>query len=327
MKKGSLIISLDFELFWGIFDHANVEDKKKYFDNTLKVIPEILSLFEKYQIKATWATVGFLFFKDLNELLQNLPDIQPQYIQKKLSAYHFIKDNQKLIEKNLSYFFAPDMIQKISKTTGQEIATHTFSHYYCLEEGQNEEDFKKDIKAFKNIADKLDIKTESLVFPRNQYNKNYLDICIQQGLKVIRTNPDYWFWDMSRSETFIKKIIRTLDAYMPIGNMSFDSSHIQFYKNKLVLLPASRFYRPVEKNVLLNKLRLRRIIKEMEKAAINKRFYHLWWHPHNFGLYPQQSLKELEELLNHFALLKENYGMESLAMSDFYTLINNNNLV
>ena len=61
MEKGTLVISLDFELIWGIFDHADIVNKKDYFDNTLKVIPKILDCFEKNGVKATWATVGMLF--------------------------------------------------------------------------------------------------------------------------------------------------------------------------------------------------------------------------------------------------------------------------
>lgn len=40
MKKGTLVISLDFELIWGIFDHADIVNRKEYFDNTLQVIPK-----------------------------------------------------------------------------------------------------------------------------------------------------------------------------------------------------------------------------------------------------------------------------------------------
>ena len=65
---GTLIVSLDFELFWGMLDVCKLED---YRDNVLggrKAIPQMLELFEKYGIHATWATVGFLFAENYEEL-------------------------------------------------------------------------------------------------------------------------------------------------------------------------------------------------------------------------------------------------------------------
>ena len=44
-----------------------------------------------------------------------------------------------------SYFFAPELIRSIHETKGQEIGTHTYSHYYCLEDSQNEIQFENDL--------------------------------------------------------------------------------------------------------------------------------------------------------------------------------------
>ena len=41
------------------------------------VIPRLLVIFNKYKIKATFSTVGLLFFESKKELLSNLPDIKP----------------------------------------------------------------------------------------------------------------------------------------------------------------------------------------------------------------------------------------------------------
>ena len=56
MKNGSLVISLDFELLWGVFDKVDWKQQKDYFLSTRKIIPEILGLFEQYEISCTWAT-------------------------------------------------------------------------------------------------------------------------------------------------------------------------------------------------------------------------------------------------------------------------------
>ena len=72
------IISLDYELRWGVF---NVFDER-YDDNLLgarQVIPQILNLFKEHRIKATWAIVGLLFNSTKEEFYKNKPLLEPSY--------------------------------------------------------------------------------------------------------------------------------------------------------------------------------------------------------------------------------------------------------
>ena len=45
------------------------------------------------------------------------------------------------------FHYGQSLLEKISRYEGQEISTHTFSHYYCLEDGQTAEQFEADLKA------------------------------------------------------------------------------------------------------------------------------------------------------------------------------------
>src|SRR5262245_27879839 len=57
---GTFVISLDYELMWGVRDHAT---RESYGSNVLggrEAIPVMLELFEKRNIQATWAIVGAL---------------------------------------------------------------------------------------------------------------------------------------------------------------------------------------------------------------------------------------------------------------------------
>ena len=54
----------------------------------------------------------------------------------------------------------------------------------------------------------------------------------------------------------------------------------------------------------------------MTAAAKKNEIYHLWWHPHNFGNYPQESMLELKELISHFKSLESNYGFASVNMAE-----------
>ena len=57
-KKGLFIISLDFELLWGVRDKRTKETYGQNILGVQEVIPQLLDLFDKYDITATFATVG-----------------------------------------------------------------------------------------------------------------------------------------------------------------------------------------------------------------------------------------------------------------------------
>ena len=66
--KGKFVISLDFELMWGMRDKKTLEQYGENIIGVHAVIPRLLELFTSYNIEATFSTVGFLFFKNKSEL-------------------------------------------------------------------------------------------------------------------------------------------------------------------------------------------------------------------------------------------------------------------
>lgn len=317
--NGNFIISLDFELHWGVAEVRDVETYSQYFLNTRATIIEMLQLFKEYNIRVTWATVGFLFAESLEEAMAFCPDKQPSYIDQKLNYYNLFKN--KTVGSNETtdpYHFGASLIEEILKIKGQELASHTFSHYYCNEPGQTIEEFEMDLEASQNISqNKFNQTLTSLVFPRNQYNCLYLQSLKNNNYKVIRTNPNVWFWNSTNK---LIPLARAVDTLIPISkNLIFKDSEIKI-ENGVVLLPASRFFRPYsEKEKLIQKLKMRRIKKEMLSAAKKGENYHLWWHPHNFGFFPRQNLIQLRELLEYYKRLNTDYHFSSKNMGDFNT--------
>lgn len=68
---------------------------------------------------------------------------------------------------------------------------------------------------------------------------------------------------------------------------------------------------------------MKRILTEMTEAAKKKAYYHLWWHPHNFGNNPRECLAELEQIVQHFISLKKTYGFRSMTMKETTDLLLN----
>jgi len=156
-----------------------------------------------------------------------------------------------------------------------------------------------------------------LVFPRNQFNKDYLSICHEVGITSVRSNPDIWYWTSSADSSLLKRIFRTGDAYLKfqpykmvfLNEIRADELPIQ--------LPAARLYRPWKPRFpLLNKLKMRRILNEMTEAAQLGGYYHIWWHPENLGNHPEECLSEIRVMLEHFKKLEDAYGFESLTMGE-----------
>jgi peptidoglycan/xylan/chitin deacetylase (PgdA/CDA1 family) len=318
MENGKFVISLDFELNWGAAENDDLVLKKKYFDNTRYAVPKILELFENFNIHATWATVGFLFAKNLTQLNKFCPDLKPTYKNKFLSYYNLLDQNKIGInEENDPYHYGFTLISKILRTPNQELASHTFAHYYCNETGQTIDQFEADLTAAQLIS-KENFKTElkSLVFPRNQFNSEYLKVAIKKGILVVRSNPNVWFW---RKTSKWMSVARAFDTLVLISNSLVYKKESCEISDGLLLLPASRFLRPYSKNEkFLQRIKLNRVKKEMTKAAKNNEIYHLWWHPHNFGSSTKENLFYLEAILIHFSNLRNKYNFQSKSMLEMH---------
>lgn len=102
MNSGIFCISIDFELMWGRRDLQNADYFKKRIPLERKVINKIINLFRKYNIPATWATVG------------------------------------KIYEKNNPDYYGIDIINKITKLKNQEIGSHSYTHKVFTEISQQD---------------------------------------------------------------------------------------------------------------------------------------------------------------------------------------------
>jgi peptidoglycan/xylan/chitin deacetylase (PgdA/CDA1 family) len=318
MEHGKLVISLDFELMWGVRDKRTIESYGKNILGVHQVIPRLLKTFESHKVKGTFSTVGFLFFEKKSELLANLPASLPNYTNNLLSPYGRYFDQVGVNAQSDPHHFAPRLIRQILESPGQEISTHTFSHYYCLEEGQNADNFKADIESARKVAEIYNIKLTSLVFPRNQFNDEYLQVCRELGIICIRGNEHSWLYEArnAEKENLTRRALRLIDAYINIsGHNCYDDDYL---KSKFpVDIAASRFLRPFSgKLKILDGLRLRRIRSGMTYAAKNGLTYHLWWHPHNFGINQDENFLFLNKILDHYTYLNSKYNFRSYTMSE-----------
>lgn len=317
---GIFTISLDFELHWGVFDKKDRQARKVCYQNTLSLITPMLEQFSQYGVHVTWATVGALYAADKQEWEQYKPTTLPAYNVPSYSAYEWVNSNGLDGDINWAHF-APREVAAILQYPGQELGTHTFGHYYCLEPQSRPAAFGADLDAVISISNKFNTRPVSLVFPRNQFNRDFLKVCLDKGIKAVRSNPDSWFWTPVANDesSLARKVFRTGDGYISMGkHTSYPLSKIVNTPGEPLQLPASRLLRPWQPQYsFANTLKLRRILNEMEVAAKRNECYHLWWHPENFGYYPKENMQEFQIILEHYKVLSNKYGMRSWNMGEY----------
>ena len=323
--KGHFIISLDYEIHWGVFDKRTVEEYKENLINVGKVIDRLLELSDKYDIKLTFSTVGFLFAKDKKELLEFTPKKKPTYNVEKHSPYNLI-DTIGENEKEDPFHYGYSSIKKIINNGNHEIGTHTFCHYYCHIPGQTPEQFDDDINSAINIAKSKGVEIKSLVFPRNMIDVDktsdipILNVLKKYGITSFRGKEKSFIYNIHITKFYknwlIFKILKFLDAYISItGPNTYNVLKIN--KNRDVInLPSSRMLRAYStKFKQFESFKLKRIKRAMKHAAKKGEMFHLWWHPHNFGAQTDKNFKNLESIFKTYKELHKTHGFQSETMT------------
>lgn len=317
MSGSCLVISLDFELMWGVRDHRTTADYGDAVLGVRKALPELLNLFKRHNVRATWATVGLLFARNRQEMLDHYPNLRPAYRHARLSPYEDILSRIGADESKDPWHYGRSLVEQVLQSDGQEIATHTYSHYYCLEEGETIAAFEADLQAASVIMATAGVRPSSIVFPRNQLTDAHVQACVNHGIQAYRGNPETFLYK-ARSKDNVNLFLRGLrliDGSFPVsGNLSYKPGVRQ---GRCANVRASRFFRPYEPRIgPMNELHVQRIMREMESAATRGQIYHLWCHPHNFGRYTGVQLARLERILQNFSRLQDRHGMQSNTMSE-----------
>ena len=192
--------------------------------------------------------------------------------------------------------------------------------------GQTVEQFEEDLKAAVSIASKMDIKLESIVFPRNmmdlryEQDKPYAETFYKLGFKSFRGKEKAYIYNIFTQKFYhgwyIFKVLRMMDAYVNITGMNTYNMKASYKKGKPLNIPSSRLLRAYNQNFsFLEPLKVKRITNGMRFAAKKNEMFHLWWHPHNFGTCIDQNFKNLETIFQEYACLNKSHNFQSETMT------------
>ena len=309
VRRGALVVSLDFELTWGV-RHAG---RRVDADGARRAVDALLSVFVSEGIAATWATVGFLFAADRAEREHFAPRLRPSYHDGALSPYAHPTGPDETRDPS---HFALSLLREVQRTPGQEVGSHTHSHFFTRAPGQQRDQFAADLDSARRIATQAGFDVRALVFPKNQVNEAYLDLLPAYGFTSYRGAQRGW---RHRGDALPQRAARLWQSHAGrAGEFTAPWSAVcRPAPSAAVNVPGTAFLRPASPSTpLLNGARVRRLRAGLRDAARRGRVLHLWWHPHNFAAHLAENLAALGAVLRTVHELRDAGRLDSLTMTE-----------
>ena len=279
------------------------------------VVTTLAERFVARNVRATWATVGPALRLDLGRGASAHPVTSPQLRRPELDPYAetFGPD-----EHGDPLHLAGSLVDRLCELNGQEIASHTFSHFYCLERGPDAAAFAADLAAAQSRGGPPRLATQVAGAAAQPVARR---LCRSRARCRIRMHP--------RPATRLGQSIATRRGHQPAGAgrpFGHDlcrtrAAHLRLGRahdpSGLCDVPASTFLRPFRPATRsLEKLQYHRLVAGLRDAARRGRVLHVWWHPQNFVTDPPANYTLLERLLDEFDRLRVSDGLQSLSMGD-----------
>ena len=296
--KGAFVLSLDTELAWGMLHRGGYAGHELEFERTRYVVERLLELLVQYNISATWAVVG--------KLLEEPPvpgNGAASGSRQRPEWWRTGEDH---------YWSAPDIVEKIlACPVPQEIGCHTYTHMIMGTPGADREALDREIKHCRNLARRRGVTLRSFVYPRNVVSD--VDVLEQNGFTAYRGVARSWAW---RVPGIAGRVARVVEQLLPVAApVTYPTVH-----GGIVDLPASTLYlhRNGWAKYLPIRMRVRKSIASLHKAALSGGLFHLWTHPFNLASDPDGLLNGLARVFQEVNALRDsgllvNHTMAGLA--------------
>jgi hypothetical protein len=322
LGRAAFTISIDTELAWGSFDRNGLRKYDKEYAQEREIIRDLLVLFEKYRIKATWAIVGHLF---LHQCAQKGPNSHNHVLQPQYSWYPegwLSHDPFSDVDKD-PFFYAPDIVDAIlASSQKHEIASHTFSHAILGDPECSGDVARSQLVECRRLAEEKGVRLHSVVFPRNSIG--HLDVLCQQGFSCFRGREKSWY-SMIGASKYASKLFHFADKLLAVSPPVYPELECLLCGNGrsvIVDVPASTFFAPYKGLWRLVRIsdRVRQAKKGLASAIQRKALFHLWFHPVNLAS-SSQLMDALEEILSEVSEMVEAGTLHSMTMEEIASRI------
>jgi hypothetical protein len=309
-----MVVSLDFELSWGRFDHVD----HAFLDSEAVVerrqIKRLLALMDQYEIPSTWAVVGHLMLDRCRRGSGHVAhaEIAPhaKYSWFPHDWYHHDPCTEAA---SAPAWYAPDVVEWIrGARVRHEIGSHSFGHIVFGDPECTAPMAKADLDAAKAAASIRGLGLESFVFPRNKVG--HLALLRDGGFGSYRGGDPPHIAEQAPGP--VRKTITLLDHFLGFPPRAIRAEETL---PGLWNIPGNHFYLPREGAFRWMPIRSR-ILKAkrgIRRAITQGGLYHLWFHPFNLNADPDAILKGLEGIFSFAKTQRERGRLDVLTMGDY----------
>ena len=333
-NKGIAVFSFDLEMAWAGRKSSSDLNHAEGIEQVRGIVDSLLAILIRYEISATWATVGHLMLKENYNEWERLKQFEPKYNWFSGNWYEGIPDLNSPLGNR---YYAPDVIEKIVQCPiYQELGCHTFSHIIVGDTATSRQLFWEELLACQKAARFYGRDLKSFVFPRNIVG--HTDLLKQAGFECFRGLNSEWYWfgfpAELRSFKHTKFPNKLIPLVMTVG---------RFFDEKLRLcpplplarsiddiweIPHSMFFPPfagVSRYISMED-RWRRGINGLIKVSENKRIFSIYTHPHNFLTAPSELLNAFEMICRYASDLRDKGKLNIFTMDKVAEQLNENKL-
>jgi hypothetical protein len=286
LSRGAFCISIDMEALWGVWDKVSPREAELCAAFERSVWEDLLALFRRYDVPATWAIVG--------RLLSEAPDVARRLGRR-------------------DCWYAPELTDLIRRErTLHEIGSHSFEHIYFQEVGEPE--VREDLRRARAVHEDLGLPFQSFVFPRNQVN--HLDALAAAGLRVFRSTDAGL---LGLSDRYFPKARPALNIAEKALGLTPPVVWPKLHANRLVELPSSLLLigRNGPRRVVRPLAMERKMRAGLRAASEQQGIFHLWFHPSNFYHDRETQLRILGVALEEAARLRAQGALDVRTMGSF----------
>ena len=313
MTDPTVVISLDLELSWGMFDLSCDDHLLNMARWTHDVgVPNLLSHLMRNGLSATWAVVGAMMRPSLPDV-SGLPDVSYRHFSKPWFSY-VPKGGD---ESTHPEWFGANLVRMIRRAKPeQEIGFHSFSHAPFAWPGMTRERAIAEYSYCVQTARELGIPTTSFVFPRNLIA--YLGDLRDSGFRCFRDVDEL---PVRFANDKLTSLCMILADFVGLSPRMIEPS----IKEGIVSIPGSLLIRYAAgwRKYIPDSSRLRRLRKGLERVRRSGGVFHVWFHPEN--LYAEWPRLEnvVARFLEELGTLVRNGDLRCLTMgqlaSEFLT--------
>lgn len=278
VSQGVFTISIDVELAWGVFDLPDVAGFLPAIGQTRVIVKELLTLFRRHGISATWAVVGHLF---LDRCERQDGTIHPEITRPNHAwfPYDWFRDDPGTDCDAAPLWYGLDLVRAVREATPlQEIGLHSFCHMIYGDPGCSREAADSDLREARRVTEGMGIAPVSFVFPRDL--PGYLDLLAAHGFLCYRDQPSWWFRNLPG-----RRLIQAghlLDDFLGLPSPTVRP---RLEDCGLVNIPGSMLFRHARgiRRIIPAMSRVRKARAGIQRAIARGEIFHLHFHPWNFG--------------------------------------------